>query len=92
MRLIDFDLVADFLAEDPVDRMGVLAFGVTSWVVAVVQTPPQGIIQSLIQIIPPILGIWVANRSMQRAHELRMEKLRQKKAEKPPETDTVDVP
>ena len=62
MRFIDIDLVADFFAEDPIDRLGVLAFGVSSWLVAVAQTPPQGIIQSLIQIIPPILGIWVANR------------------------------
>lgn len=107
MPFSDLDPIADFFAEDPVERLGVTAFGVSSWLVAVSQTPPQGLIQSLIQIIPPILGIWVAHRSMERAHELRMEKLRQTKqansklpesfpfdrtVSAKPEDDTVDMP
>lgn len=102
MNLIDFDPIADFLAEDPIERLGVMSFGISSWLVAVVQAPPQGLLQSLIQVVPPILGLWVAHRLMERAHELRMEKMRQSK-EKPqfiafgakpgkPGDDTVDVP
>lgn len=97
MLPVDFDPVADFLAEDPIERLGVLSFGLSSWIVAVVNQPPVSLIQSLIQIIPPMLGIYVAHRSMERAHELRMEKLRQQRAktlaEPPPsEPDTVDIP
>lgn len=105
MLPVDFDPIADFLAEDPIERLGVLSFGLSSWLVAVVQAPPNGLLQSLIQIIPPILGIYVAHRSMERAHELRMEKLRQASAAKLPESfpfdrkssaasseDTEDVP
>lgn len=104
MLPIDFDPIADFLAEDPIERLGVLSFGLSSWIVAVVQAPPNGLLQSLIQIVPPILGIYVAHRSMERAHELRMEKLRQQRAKLPenfpfdrkasakPEDDTVDIP
>lgn len=99
----DFDPIADFFAEDPVERLGVLSFGVSSWLVAVVQQPPTSLIQSVIQIIPPMLGIWVAHRSMERAHELRMEKLRQGRinhlpcltpnpATAKPGDDTVDLP
>lgn len=103
MLPIDFDPIADFLAEDPIERLGVLSFGLSSWLVAVVQSPPSGMVQSVIQIIPPMLGIYVAHRSMERAHELRMEKLRQARAAKlpclrpdpstaKPDDDTVDVP
>lgn len=103
MLPVDFDPIADFLAEDPIERLGVLSFGLSSWLVAVVQAPPNGLLQSLIQIVPPILGIYVAHRSMERAHELRMEKLRQQRekavlpcglpiVEAPGKTDTVDVP
>lgn len=104
MLPVDFDPIADFLAEDPIERLGVLSFGLSSWIVAVVNAPPMGLVQSLIQIIPPILGIYVAHRSMERAHELRMEKLRQQRAKLPenfpfdrkasarPDDDTVDVP
>lgn len=102
----DFDPIADFFAEDPVERLGVLSFGVSSWLVAVVQQPPTSLVQSIIQIIPPLLGIWVAHRSMERAHELRMEKLRQqgkpvqlpcgfpydRKETGKPDSDTVDLP
>lgn len=100
---VDFDPIADFLAEDPIERLGVLSFGLSSWLVAVVNPPPMGFVQSIIQIIPPMLGIWVAHRSMERAHELRMEKLRQARSAKlpcltpnpttaKPADDTVDVP
>ena len=104
MLPVDFDPIADFLAEDPIERLGVLSFGLSSWLVAVVNQPPNGLLQSLIQIVPPILGIYVAHRSMERAHELRMEKLRQQRAKLPesfpfdrkasakPEDDTVDIP
>ena len=103
MLPVDFDPIADFLAEDPIERLGVLSFGLSSWIVAVVNQPPMGFIQSVIQIIPPMLGIWVAYRSMERAHELRMEKLRQTRTAKlpclhpdpaaaKPSDDTVDVP
>lgn len=105
MPLNDLDIIADFMAEDPIERLGVLSFGLSSWLVAVVNQPPVGLIQSLIQVVPPILGIYVAHRSMERAHELRMEKLRQQRATKLPETfpfdrkeaakpneDTVDMP
>lgn len=105
MLPVDFDPIADFLAEDPIERLGVLSFGLSSWLVAVVQAPPNGLLQSLIQIVPPILGIYVAHRSMERAHELRMEKLRQqrspklpedfpfdRKASAKPQDDTVDIP
>lgn len=105
MLPVDFDPIADFLAEDPIERLGVLSFGLSSWLVAVVNQPPGSLVQSLIQIIPPILGIYVAHRSMERAHELRMEKLRQQRAAKlpdefpfdrkvtaKPEEDTVDMP
>lgn len=105
MLPVDFDPIADFLAEDPIERLGVLSFGLSSWLVAVVNQPPGSLVQSLIQIIPPILGIYVAHRSMERAHELRMEKLRQQRAAKlpdefpfdrkvtaKPEDDTVDMP
>lgn len=102
MNLVDFDPIADFFAEDPVERLGVLSFGVSSWLVAVVNDPPTSFIQSVIQIIPPMLGIWVAHRSMERAHELRMEKLRQMRISKlpcltpdpataKPSDDTVDL-
>lgn len=90
MLPVDFDPIADFLAEDPIERLGVLSFGLSSWLVAVVQAPPSGLLQSLIQIIPPILGIYVAHRSMERAHELRMEKLRQARAAKLPESFPFD--
>lgn len=105
MLPVDFDPIADFLTEDPIERLGVLSFGLSSWLVAVIQAPPNGLLQSLIQIVPPILGIYVAHRSMERAHELRMEKLRQQRAAKLPENlpfdrtksakpsdDTVDMP
>ena len=104
MNWIDFDPIADFLAEDPIERLGVLGFSVSSWVVAAVQAQPQSMVSSLIQVVPPILGIWVAHRSMERAHELRMEKLRQIRsgsklpdlkpnpATAKPDDDTVDVP
>lgn len=103
MLPVDFDPIADFLAEDPIERLGVLSFGLSSWLVAVVQSPPNGLVQSLVQIVPPILGIWVAHRSMERAHELRMEKLRQARTAKlpcltpnpataKPDSDTVDLP
>ena len=104
MNFDHFDPLADFLAEDPIERLGVLSFGLSSWLVAVVQTPPNGLLQSLIQIVPPMLGIWVAHRSMERAHELRIEKLRQTRsgsklpdlkpnpATAKPSDDTVDVP
>ena len=103
MLPVDFDPIADFLAEDPIERLGVLSFGLSSWIVAVVNQPPMGFIQSVIQIIPPMLGIWVAHRSMERAHELRMEKLRQTRSVSlpclhpdpttaKPSDDTVDVP
>ena len=102
MNVFDLEIVADFMAEDPVERLGVLSFGLSSWLVAVVNQPPMGFIQSVIQIIPPILGIWVAHRSMERAHELRMEKLRQAAKKTGPilpcglpaksESDTVDMP
>lgn len=102
MLPIDFDPIADFLAEDPIERLGVLSFGLSSWLVAVVQSPPMSFVQSVIQIIPPMLGIWVAHRSMERAHELRMEKLRQARTVKlpclmpnpataKPSEDTVDL-
>ena len=100
---VDFDPVADFLAEDPIERLGVLSFGLSTWIVSVVNQPPMSLLQTVIQVIPPMLGIWVAHRSMERAHELRMEKLRQGK--KPPKIeiftkpvatspsdDTVDLP
>lgn len=83
MNFEHFDPIADFLAEDPLERLGVLTFGISSWIVAVTTAPPAGILQSLIQIVPPLLGIWVAHRSMERAHELRMEKLKQA----PPKTE-----
>lgn len=101
---VDFDPIADFLAEDPIERLGVLSFGLSTWLVSVVTQPPAGLIQTVIQTIPPLLGIWVAHRSMERAHELRMEKLRQAKpqpvkveifgqtATAKPSDDTVDVP
>jgi len=103
---VDFDPIADFLAEDPIERLGVLSFGLSSWIVAVVNQPPMGFVQSLVQIVPPILGIWVAHRSMERAHEMRMEKLRQSRAkptldpsfpfravkEAKPDEDTKDLP
>lgn len=105
MLPVDFDPIADFLAEDPIERLGVLSFGLSSWIVAVVNTPPMSLVQSLIQIVPPILGIYVAHRSMERAHELRMEKLRQQRAAKlpehfpfdrkataKPEDETIDIP
>ena len=103
MNFDHFDPIADFLAEDPIERLGVLSFGLSSWVVAVVNQPPTGLVQAVIQIIPPMLGIWVAHRSMERAHELRMEKLRQAKPAKLPDLkpnpaaakpgeDTVDLP
>ncbi len=104
MNWVDFDPIADFLAEDPIERLGVLGFSVSSWVVAAVQAQPQSMASSLIQVVPPILGIWVAHRSMERAHELRMEKLRQSRmarklpdltpnpATAKPDDDTVDVP
>lgn len=106
MNWADFDPIADFFAEDPVERLGVLAFGVSSWLVGVAQAPPASFLQSVIQIIPPMLGIWVAHRSMERAHELRMEKLRQqgkpvqlpcgfpfeRKESARPDSDTVDLP
>lgn len=96
----DFDPIADYMAEDPYERLGVLTFGISSWFVAVVTDPPMGLIQSLIQIIPPLVGIYVAHRSMERAHALRMEKLRQDRekdaADRTTPTthdaDTVDVP
>jgi hypothetical protein len=100
----NFDPIADYMAEDPFERIGVLTFGISSWLVAVVTEPPMSVIQSLIQIIPPILGIYVAHRSMERAHALRMEKLRQDRAKLPedfpfdrkasakPDDDTVDIP
>ena len=99
----DFDPIADFFAEDPIERLGVLSFGLSSWLVAVATDPPTSLIQSVVQIIPPMLGIWVAHRSMERAHELRMEKLRQSRVAKTPcltpdpatsnpSNDTVDVP
>jgi hypothetical protein len=99
---IDFDPIADFLAEDPIERLGVLSFGISSWVVAVINDPPSTLVHSLIQIVPPMLGIWVAHRSMERAHELRMEKIRQARSKVPdltpnpatakPSDETVDVP
>jgi len=105
MLPVDFDPIADFLAEDPIERLGVLSLGLSSWLVALVNAPPLGLIQSLIQIVPPILGIYVAHRSMERAHELRMEKLRQqrsakipesfpfdRKATAKPEDETIDIP
>lgn len=101
---LDFEFVADFFAEDPIERLGVLGFSISGWVVAVVNQPPPSLVHGLIQIIPPLLGIWVAHRSMERSHELRMEKLRSaRRAQVPPtfpfdrtETsgpseDTVDV-
>ena len=90
MNLEHFDPIADFLAEDPIERLGVLSFGLSSWIVAVVNDPPSGIVHSLIQIVPPMLGIWVAHRSMERAHELRMEKLRQ--APKAPKVEVFGKP
>lgn len=105
MLPVDFDPIADFLAEDPIERLGVLSFGLSSWIVAVVNTPPMSLVQSLIQIVPPTLGIYVAHRSMERAHELRMEKLRQqrsarlpesfpfdRKSSARPEDETIDIP
>jgi hypothetical protein len=70
------DFIADFFAEDSVERVGVMAFTVSSWLVSVVNRPPDTLAHSLIQIVPPLLGIWVAHRSMERAHELRMERLK----------------
>jgi hypothetical protein len=94
---IDFDPIADFMAEDPYERLGLLTFSFTSWMLAVVNDPPMGLVQSVIQIIPPLVGIYVAHRSMERAHALRMEKLRQERArpeadEVKPDPDTVDMP
>jgi uncharacterized membrane protein len=97
MLPVDFDPIADYMAEDPYERLGVLTFGISSWMVAVVTDPPMGLLQSVIQIIPPLVGIYVAHRSMERAHALRMEKLWQER-EKPvadevkPDPDTVDLP
>lgn len=100
---VDFDPIADFLAEDPIERLGVLSFGLSTWLVSVVNQPPVSLVQTIIQVIPPMLGIWVAHRSMERAHELRMEKLRQAKtqpvkveifgqtATAKPSDDTVDL-
>jgi hypothetical protein len=101
---VDFDPIADFLAEDPIERLGVLSFGLSSWIVSVINDPPTSMLHSIIQIIPPMLGIWVAHRSMERAHELRMEKIRQAQAKQPvkveifgkpeaakPADDTVDL-
>ena len=102
MLPVDFDPIADFFAEDPIERLGVLGFSLSGWLVAVTNGAPSSFAQSIIQIIPPILGIWVAHRSMERAHELRMEKLRQSRCHKfpdlrpnpataKPDEDTVDV-
>lgn len=85
MPFRDVEIIADFLAEDPVERAGVLGFGISTWLVSVVQEPPNSILHSVIQIIPPLLGIWVAHRSMERSHELRMEKIKQQAAK--PEGD-----
>jgi hypothetical protein len=81
MNFDDFNPIADFLAEDPWERLGVLTFGISSWLVAATTQPSGGIVVSIIQVIPPLVGIWVANRSMERAHELRMEKERQKRTQ-----------
>jgi hypothetical protein len=103
MTWAEFDPIADFFAEDPIERLGVLGFSISGWLVAVANDPPMSFVQSVIQIVPPILGIWVAHRSMERAHQLRMEKLRQSRASarRPnltpnpatsrPEEDTVDL-
>ena len=104
MTFVDFDPIADFLAEDPIERLGVLGFSISGWLVAVANDPPASLVHSIIQIVPQMLGIYVAHRSMERAHELRMEKLRQSRmarklpdltpnpATAKPEDDTVDVP
>jgi hypothetical protein len=80
MLPVDFDPIADFFAEDPIERLGVLGFSLSGWLVAVTNGAPTSFAQSVIQIVPPILGIWVAHRSMERAHELRMEKISQARA------------
>lgn len=104
MLPVDFDPIADFFAEDPIERSGVILFSVSSWIVAATNAPSGSILASIIQVLPPMLGIWVAHRSMERAHELRMEKLRQSRmarklpdltpnpATAKPDDDTVDVP
>ena len=92
MPLADLEPIADFMAEDPIERLGVLSFGLSSWLVAVVNQPPMGLVQALIQIVPPILGIYVAHRSMERAHELRMEKLRQQRAKEAASKIPEDFP
>lgn len=81
--LNDIYWVADFTGEGLAERVGVITFGVGSWfVAAVTQSPPATLMQSVIQILPPLLGIYVAHLSMKRADALRMEKERSKREAK----------
>jgi hypothetical protein len=88
---MDLDPIADFFAEEPIERIGVLSFGISSWLVAVANDAPTSMIQTIIQIMPPLLGIYVAHRSMERAHELRMEKARRQPLITPPKPPTKDT-
>lgn len=101
--MLDFlsDFASDFMAEDWIEKVGVMGVGLASTIIAIVDKPPPTILHSLIQIIPAVLGVWVAHRSMENAHAVRMERERadrevriieaQRKTVLSDRTDTIDL-
>lgn len=106
MRIFDFSLaremVADFISEDPLEKLAALGIG---WppIYLALTGGHFDLIKTVIAIIPACMGVWVADRSMKRSHEYRMENLRQSRATRRPDLspdprsakpgdDTVDVP